>query len=115
MGAPEDAEAVSRVWHGTYHMLMPPPEVRFFLDTQSGYWAQKTDGYSESSTAYVRRDPPNKPLHETALSHELFHFALAQRTGNSDPWHSVAGWENTPGSILDGVDAANAMLKARGQ
>lgn len=111
--APQELSAIDAVW-SLYRRHDAVPTVRWVNQDMFTPGVGMVDGLSEGATSFVRRMPPALPISQTSMAHELYHHACARRGPpyGYDPGHLGPGWEGRPGSE---VDAANAMLRERGQ
>lgn len=130
---PGQAEAVELAW-GVYGSPEPAPGIHWMagadLDCMDGFgWTDDATGVGETClqgrsliaqrVAQIAIREGDR-FSETALVHELYHFALHDLTGDADAWHEGAGWGRyvyvgDEGGYQRGVvDDALDALKATG-
>lgn len=111
--APAELLAIDSVW-ALYQRTDAAPDVRWVNQDMYTPGVGMIDGLSQGHTSLIRRMPPTLPISQTSLAHELYHHACARRGPpyGYDPGHLGPGWEEKPHSE---VDAANALLRERGQ
>jgi hypothetical protein len=111
-----ESEAVTIVWHVVYEQERPPPAIRWVegdeLDCANGErftFAGMPDGgcfagltWRQGHRVLVAR-PKHRPIHQTALAHELWHMAMPY----DDPEHTSEGFQGG-GAVSRATEALQA-------
>lgn len=134
---PRQAEAMALIW-AVYNPPADPPGI----DWQAGAeldcdpWEGRYYGWTGTATGVGETCLQGRSLlaagvaqvairegdrfSDTALTHELYHFALQARTGDADDWHEGPGWGryvfvgDEGGYVRGEVDDAQDVLVGAG-